>query len=83
MPWLWYRPVATAPIQPLTREPPYAASEVLTRPKKKKKKKKKKRKKKKKKKKKKKEKKKHVQNTFLQPSVSMVHRSWRVDTGER
>ena len=23
--WLWRRPVATAPIQPLAREPPYAA----------------------------------------------------------
>ena len=22
--WLWYRPVATAPIQPLAREPSYA-----------------------------------------------------------
>ena len=22
--WLWCRPLATAPIQPLTREPPYA-----------------------------------------------------------
>ena len=23
--WLWYRPVATAPIRPLAWEPPYAA----------------------------------------------------------
>jgi len=23
--WLWHRPVATAPIQPLAWEPPYAA----------------------------------------------------------
>ena len=27
--WLWYRPVATAPIQPLAWEPPYAASVPL------------------------------------------------------
>ena len=31
--WLWYRPVATAPIQPLAWEPPYAtgaAQEIAT-----------------------------------------------------
>ena len=33
--WLWYRP-ATAPIQPLAWEPPYAKSTALKRPKKKK-----------------------------------------------
>ena len=27
--WLWCRPVATAPIQPLACEPPYAASAAL------------------------------------------------------
>ena len=27
--WLWYRPAATAPIRPLAREPPYAASSAL------------------------------------------------------
>ena len=27
--WLWSRPVATAPIQPLAWEPPYAASAAL------------------------------------------------------
>uniref|UniRef100_A0A8D1TEB9 FYVE, RhoGEF and PH domain containing 4 n=1 Tax=Sus scrofa TaxID=9823 RepID=A0A8D1TEB9_PIG len=27
--WLWCRPVATAPIQPLAREPPYALGEAL------------------------------------------------------
>ena len=43
--WLWYRQVATAPIQPLTWEFPYAATAAL---KKKKKKKEKKRKRKKK-----------------------------------
>ena len=35
--WLWRRPVATAPIQPLAWEPPYAAGSALKRPKKKKK----------------------------------------------
>ena len=43
--WLWRRPVATAPIQPLAWEPPYAAGaaqEIAKRQKKKKKKKKKK-----------------------------------------
>ena len=43
--WLWRRPAATAPIQPLVWEPPYAASVALkdknTKKKKKKKKKKK------------------------------------------
>ena len=39
--WLWHRPVAIAPIQPLAWEPPYATGVVLKRPKKKKKKKKK------------------------------------------
>ena len=29
--WLWRRPVATAPIQPLAWEPPYAAGAVLER----------------------------------------------------
>ena len=37
--WLWGRPVATAPIQPLAWEPPYAMGLVLKRQKKKKKKK--------------------------------------------
>ena len=32
--WLWYRPAATAPIQPLTWEPPYPADEALKRQKK-------------------------------------------------
>ena len=27
--WLWYRPEATGPIQPLTWEPPYAAGVAL------------------------------------------------------
>ena len=27
--WLWQRPVATAPIQPLAWEPPYAAGAAL------------------------------------------------------
>ena len=27
--WLWYRPVATAPIQPLIWEPPYAMGAAL------------------------------------------------------
>ena len=36
--WLWCRPVATAPIQPLAWEPPYAAGVALQRPKEKKKK---------------------------------------------
>jgi len=56
--WLWRRPVATAPIQPLAWEPPYAAgvaqeiaTTTTTKDKKTKKKKKKKNKKKKKKKK--------------------------------
>ena len=38
--WLWYRPAAEAPIQPLAWEPPYAAGvdqEMAKRPKKKKK----------------------------------------------
>ena len=38
--WLWDRPAATAPIQPLARKPPYAmgvAQEMAKRPKKKKK----------------------------------------------
>ena len=34
-PWLWRRPVATAPIGPLAREPPYAAGVALKRQKKK------------------------------------------------
>ena len=29
--WLWSRPVATAPIQPLTWEPPYAVGAALKR----------------------------------------------------
>ena len=44
--WIWRRPAATAPIQPLAWEPPYAAGaaqEIAKRQKKKKKKKKKKR----------------------------------------
>ena len=52
--WLWHRPVATAPIQPLAWEPPYAAEaaqEIATTTTKDKKKKKKSLKKKKKKKK--------------------------------
>ena len=36
--WLWYRPAATASIQPLTWEPPYAAGVALKYQKKKKKK---------------------------------------------
>ena len=48
--WLWRRPVATALIQPLAWQPPYAADVALESKKKKKKKKKKKRKEKKKKK---------------------------------
>jgi len=39
--WLWHRPAATAPIQPLAWEPPYVAGAALKRQKKKKKKKKK------------------------------------------
>ena len=35
--WLWYRPAATAPIQPLAWELPYAESAALKRQKKKKK----------------------------------------------
>ena len=27
--WLWYRPVATAPIRPLAWEPPYAGGAAL------------------------------------------------------
>ena len=49
--WLWRRPVATAPIQPLAWEPPYAAGaaqEIANKKKKNKKKKKKKKKKRKK-----------------------------------
>ena len=38
--WLWHRPAAVAPIQPLAWEPPYAAGEHLKKEKKKKKKKK-------------------------------------------
>ena len=34
--WLWHRPVATAPIRPLSWEPPYAAGEALEKTKKKK-----------------------------------------------
>ena len=34
--WLWCRPAATAPIRPLSWEPPYAASAALKRPQKKK-----------------------------------------------
>ena len=29
LPWLWYRPAATALIGPLVWEPPYAVSETL------------------------------------------------------
>ena len=29
--WLWHRPVAVVPIQPLAREPPYAAGGTLKR----------------------------------------------------
>ena len=36
--WLWHKPVATAPIGPLTWEPPYATSVILENTKKKKKK---------------------------------------------
>ena len=36
--WLWCRPAATAPIQPLAWEPPYAADVALKREKKRKKK---------------------------------------------
>ena len=35
LPWLWCRPVATAPIQPLAWEPPYAGSMALKKKKKK------------------------------------------------
>ena len=42
--WLWRRPVATSPIGPLAREPPYAAGAALEKAKKDKKKKKKKKK---------------------------------------
>ena len=31
--WLWQRPVATAPIQPLAWEPPYVMGAALKRPK--------------------------------------------------
>ena len=34
--WLWCRPAATAPVQPLAWEPPYAAGAALQRTKKKK-----------------------------------------------
>ena len=34
--WLWYRPAATAPIQPLDWEPPYASDTALKDQKKKK-----------------------------------------------
>ena len=34
--WLWCRPAATAPVQPLAWEPPYAAGAALQRNKKKK-----------------------------------------------
>jgi len=44
--WLWYRPAATAPIQLLAWEPPYATGAALEKGKKTKKKKKKKEKKK-------------------------------------
>ena len=40
--WLWHRPVATAPIRPLTWEPPYASGAALERKQKDKKKRKKK-----------------------------------------
>ena len=33
--WLWHRPVARAPSQPLVWEPPYAVGEALKRQKKK------------------------------------------------
>ena len=33
--WLWYRPVAVAPIQPLAWEPPHAVSVALEKTKKK------------------------------------------------
>ena len=33
-PWLWHRPAATAPIQPLPWEPLFAAGMALKRPKK-------------------------------------------------
>ena len=39
--WLWCRPAATAPIQPLAWEPPYASDVALEKTKKKKKRKKK------------------------------------------
>ena len=32
--WLWYRPIAVAPIRPLAWEPPYAAGAALKREKK-------------------------------------------------
>ena len=34
--WLWYRPVDTAPVQPLAWEPPYALDAALEKTKKKK-----------------------------------------------
>ena len=40
--WLWRRPVATAPIRPLAREPPYAAGVAQEKAKRQRKKKKKK-----------------------------------------
>ena len=33
--WLWHRPGATAPIQPLAWDPPYSMGEALKRPQKK------------------------------------------------
>ena len=38
LPWLWWRPAATAPIRPLGWEPPHAAGAALEKAKKKKKK---------------------------------------------
>ena len=29
LPWLWHRPVATAPVRPLAWVPPYAAGAAL------------------------------------------------------
>ena len=40
--WLWHRPAAVAPIQPLVQEPPYATSTALKKKKRQKKKRKKK-----------------------------------------
>ena len=36
LPWMWCRPAAAAPVQPLAWELPYATNAVLKRPKKKK-----------------------------------------------